>query len=151
MSGRATCRAAVLAMAFLSAAAGGCGPSYELPDVAWGPDPYTEATAADLAGTWTYFDENGKGFRLTLGADGRFTEEVFGDDGEVASRATGAWQLNGADLKLTGWQGYSAPGAAPTFWVFKHPQTGQLGIFGGEGERGSRRWEAMARVEPQAP
>ncbi|HOI53806.1 MAG TPA: hypothetical protein PLP01_01015 [Phycisphaerae bacterium] len=152
MNGRATCRTAwVLAMAVLSVAVGGCGPDYQLPDLEWGPEPYTEATAADVADEWTYYDEDGKGFRLTLTADGKFVEEVFGPDGGIASRVTGTWRLEGADMKLVGWQGYTALGATPTFWLFKHPKTGQIGIFGGEGQRGSRRWTALTRVEPQAP
>jgi len=152
MNGQATFRAAsVLAMVLLAAVAGGCGPDYQLPDLNWGPDPYTEATAADVAGQWTYYDYDGNGFRLTLTEDGKFVEEIFGPDGEIASRVTGTWRLEGADLKFTGWQGYTGPDATPTFWLFKHPKTGEIGIFGGEGQRGSRRWNAMTRVEPQTP
>ncbi|MBN2583441.1 MAG: hypothetical protein JXL80_10260 [Planctomycetes bacterium] len=142
---------AALVVALVATIVGGCGEDYQLPDLSWGPEPYTAATAADLAGAWNYYDENGNGFRLTLGADGKFTEEIFGGDEGIAKRVTGTWRLDGADLKFAGWQAYSAPGAVPTFWVFKNPNNGQIGIFGGEGERGANRWTAMSRAEPETP
>jgi len=123
----------------------GCGGEGD-EDPLTGPEKAEGASVADLVGSYTCNDDEGYTARLELKADMTFTQQNFDLAGKPAASAKGTWQLDGADITLDGWKGLSSPGAKPTFYTFEK-RAGGYGIFGGEGEAGTRPWYAMMKEQ----
>lgn len=136
---------AMAALLVVAGAAAGCGGG-EVDDPLKGPDKDDGASVADLVGSYRYFDEVGLEARLELKADMTFTQQNFDINTRPVGSAKGTWRLDGADITFNGWKGLSSPDAKPTFYTFEM-RKGGYGIFGGEGEAGTRPWFGMSKEQ----